>query len=41
MFSKSLTKHFNDSDGEFTDLHANLDADTLLDFAIRHRQKET
>jgi hypothetical protein len=25
----------------FTELHAKLDADTLLDFAIHHRQNET
>jgi hypothetical protein len=24
----------------FTEIHAKLDADTLLDFAIHHRQKE-
>jgi hypothetical protein len=25
----------------FTELHTKLDADTLLDFAIHHRQNET
>jgi hypothetical protein len=41
MFSKSLTKHFKGFAGEFIELHAKLDADTLLDFVIHHRQKET
>jgi hypothetical protein len=41
MFSKSLTKHFNGFSSEFTKLHATLDADTLLDFAIHRRQNKT
>jgi hypothetical protein len=41
MFSKSLTKHFKGFGGGFTELHAKLDADTLLDFAIHRRQNET
>jgi hypothetical protein len=41
MFSKSLTKHFNSFGSGFTELHAKLDADTLLDFAIHGRQNET
>jgi hypothetical protein len=41
MFSKSLTKHFKRFGSGFTELHANLDAGKLLDFAIHCRQKET
>jgi hypothetical protein len=41
MFSKSLTKHFKGFGSGFTELHAKLDADTLLDFAIHHRQNKT
>jgi hypothetical protein len=41
MFSKSLTKHFRGFGSGFTELRAKLDADTLLDFAIRRRQNET
>jgi hypothetical protein len=37
MFSKSLMKHLKG----FTELHAKLDADTLLDFAIHRGQNET
>jgi hypothetical protein len=33
MVSKSLTKHFKGYDSGFTELHAKLDADTLLDFS--------
>jgi hypothetical protein len=41
VFSKSLTKHFKGFGSGFIELHANLDADTLPDFAIHRRQKET
>jgi hypothetical protein len=41
MFSKSLTKHLKGFGSGFTKLHAKLDADTLLDFAIHRRQNET
>jgi hypothetical protein len=41
MFSKSLTKHFKGFGNEFTKLHAKLDADTLLNFAIHSSQNET
>jgi cellulose synthase/poly-beta-1,6-N-acetylglucosamine synthase-like glycosyltransferase len=41
MFSKSLTQHFKGFRSGFTDLHAKLDADTLLDFDILRSQKET
>jgi hypothetical protein len=41
MFSKSLTKHFKGFASGFTELHAKLDADTLLDSAIHRRQNET
>jgi hypothetical protein len=41
MFSKSLTKHFKGFGSGFTELHANLDADTLLNFAIHRRQNGT
>jgi hypothetical protein len=34
MFSESLTKLFKGFGSGFTELHAKLDADTLLDFAI-------
>jgi hypothetical protein len=40
MFSKSLTKHFKGLGSGFTELHAKLDADTLLDFVIHRRQNE-
>jgi hypothetical protein len=40
MFSKTVTNHFKGFGSGFTELHAKLDADTLLDFAIHHRQKE-
>jgi hypothetical protein len=40
MFSKSLMKHFKRFDSGFTELHAKLDADTLLDFATHNRQKK-
>jgi hypothetical protein len=33
MIFKSITKHFKGFGGGFTELHAKLDADTLLDFA--------
>jgi hypothetical protein len=36
-----LTKHFKGFGSGFTELHAKLDADTLLDFAIHRRQNET
>jgi hypothetical protein len=41
MFSKSLTKHFKGFGSGFTELHAKLDADALLDFAIHRSQRET
>jgi hypothetical protein len=41
MFSKSFTKYFKGFGSVFTELHAKLDADTLLDLAIRRRQRET
>jgi hypothetical protein len=41
MFSKSFTKHFKGFGSRFTELHAKLDADMLLDFAIHRRQNET
>jgi hypothetical protein len=41
MFSKSLTKHFKGFGSGFTDLHAKSGAETLLDFAIHHSQRET
>jgi hypothetical protein len=41
MFSKSLTTHFKGLRSGFTELHAKLDADMLLDFTIHCRQKET
>jgi hypothetical protein len=34
-------KHFKDFGSGFIDLHAKLDAGTLLDFAIHCRQNET
>jgi hypothetical protein len=34
-------KHFKGFDSRFTKLHAELDADMLLDFAIHYRQNET
>jgi hypothetical protein len=40
MFSKSLTKHFKGFGSGFNELHAKLDADTLLNFAIHRRQKK-
>jgi hypothetical protein len=33
MFSKSLMQHFKGFVGGFTELHAKLDADTLLDLS--------
>jgi hypothetical protein len=41
MFSKSLSEHFNGFGSGFIELHAKLDADMLLDFAIHRRQNET
>jgi hypothetical protein len=41
MFSKSVTKHFKGFGSGFTELHGKLDADILLDFAIRRRQNIT
>jgi hypothetical protein len=41
MFSKRLTKHLKGFGSGFTELQTKLDADTLLDFAIRPRQNET
>jgi hypothetical protein len=34
-------KHFKGFDSGFTELHAKLDADMLLNFAIHHRQNKT
>jgi hypothetical protein len=34
-------KHFKGFGSGFIELHGKLDADTLLDFAIHHRQNET
>jgi hypothetical protein len=34
-------KHFKGFSSGRTELHTKLDADTLLDFAIHHRQNET
>jgi hypothetical protein len=39
MFSKSLTKHFKGFGSGFTELHAKLDGDTLLYFAILYSCK--
>jgi hypothetical protein len=41
MFSKSLTKHFKSFGSGFTELHAKLAADTMLNYAIHRRQNET
>jgi hypothetical protein len=41
LLTKSLTKHFSHFNSGFTKLHAKLDADTLLDFAIHCTQNET
>jgi hypothetical protein len=38
MFSESLTKHFMGFGSGFTELHAKLDAGTLLDFADKTKQ---
>jgi hypothetical protein len=38
---QNLTKHFKDFSSGFTELHTKLNADTLLDFVIHHRQNET
>jgi hypothetical protein len=40
-FSKNLKKHFMGFGNGFTELHAKLDADTLLNFVIHHRQNKT
>jgi hypothetical protein len=40
MFLKSFTKHVIGFSGGFTELRAKLGADTLLEFAIHHRQNE-
>jgi hypothetical protein len=40
MFFRSLANHLNSFGSGFTELHAKLDADTLLDFAIYRRQNE-
>jgi hypothetical protein len=39
MFPKSLEKHFKGFGSGFTKIHAKLDADTLLDFAIADKIK--
>jgi hypothetical protein len=36
-----ITKHFKGFGSRFTKLHATLDADTLLYFAIHHSQNKT
>jgi hypothetical protein len=41
MFSQNLAKHFRGFDSGFTELHTELDAEILLEFAICHRQNET
>jgi hypothetical protein len=41
MFSKSLKTHFKGFSNGFTELRAQLNADTLLDFAIHYRQHKT
>jgi hypothetical protein len=41
MFSKSFTKHFKGFGSRVAGLHAKLDADMALDFAIYRRQNET
>jgi hypothetical protein len=41
MFSKSVTKHSKGLGSRFTELHTKLHADTLLDFAVHHRQNKT
>jgi hypothetical protein len=41
MFSKIPMKHFKGVSSRFTELHAKLDANTLLDFAIHRRQNKT
>jgi hypothetical protein len=41
MFSKGLTKYFKGFGGGFIELHAKLDADTLLNFAIHLGQNKT
>jgi hypothetical protein len=38
---QNLTKHFKDFTNGFTELHAKLDVDMLLDFAIHGRQNGT
>jgi hypothetical protein len=41
VFSQILTMHFKGLGIGFTELHAKLYVDTLLDFAIHRRQNET
>jgi hypothetical protein len=41
MFSKNPTNHCRGFGNGFTELHAKIDADMLLDFAIHHRQNKT
>jgi hypothetical protein len=41
VFSKSITKQFKGFGSGYTELHAKLDPDTLLNFAIHRRQNET
>jgi hypothetical protein len=41
MLSKSIMKHFKAFGRGFTELHAKLDADMLLNFAIHQRQNKT
>jgi hypothetical protein len=41
IFSERLSKHFKGFGCGFTELHAKLDADTLLEFAIHRTENET
>jgi hypothetical protein len=41
MLSKSLLKHLNGFGSGFIKLHAKLDANMLLNFAIHYKQNET
>jgi hypothetical protein len=40
-FSKTIMKHLKGFGSRFTEIHAKLDVDMLLDFAIHRRQNET
>jgi hypothetical protein len=41
LILKSLTNHLKGFSIGFTEVHAELYAETLLDFVIHHRQNET